>query len=243
MTAAGAQEVLAGRNCLVTAATGGIGSEVARALARRGCNVFLTSRTEDRLVALGRELRAMSVGVAHLAADLARPDAPARVAATARDALGPVDVLVNVAGSFLVKPVVETTDEELDAMLALNVRAPFALARAVVPDMLAAGWGRIVNIGSSSAYAGFADTAAYCASKHALLGLSRALHAELRDGGIRTFSVSPGSVRTGMGRQVPGQCFDTFIEPRDVAEYVAFVIGFDGAMVSEEVRLNRMVTR
>ena len=117
------------------------------------------------------------------------------------------------------------------------------LSQALVPGMAARGWGRVVNIGSSSAYAGFAGSALYCASKHALLGLSRALHAEYREHGVRVYCISPGSVRTAMGREVPGQDFESFIEPAEVAEYVAFALSFDGALVSEEIRLNRMVMR
>ena len=100
--------------------------------------------------------------------------------------------------------------------------------------------GRIVNIGSSSAYAGFKETSIYCGSKHALLGLSRAVYEELKEHNIRTFCISPGSVKTDMGKKVKNQNFDTFIDPKEIAEYVSFVMSFDGSMISEEIRLNRV---
>ena len=101
--------------------------------------------------------------------------------------------------------------------------------------------GRIVNIASSSAYAGFANTAAYCASKHGLLGFSRALDDELRGRGVRVIAVSPGSIKTPMGRKVRGQTYETFMDPREVADVIGDVASLDGSIVISEVRLGRAV--
>jgi NAD(P)-dependent dehydrogenase (short-subunit alcohol dehydrogenase family) len=120
------------------------------------------------------------------------------------------------------------------------VRAPFLLSQVFGRAMARSGWGRIIHIGSSSAYGGFPNTILYCSSKHALLGLSRALHSELKGRGVRSYCISPGSVQTDMGRLVPGQNFETFISPEDVAEYAGFLASFNGNVVSEEIRLNRM---
>jgi NAD(P)-dependent dehydrogenase (short-subunit alcohol dehydrogenase family) len=209
--------------------------------------MYLTSRTPDALRALAAELDRGAAGgesgtpkVEWGAADLRTPDAARDVVARARAALGGIDILVNNAGVFMARPFSECSLDDYDAVFDVNVRAPFLLAREVVPEMAERGWGRIVNIGSSSSYAGFAGSGIYCASKHALLGLSRALHDEYKERGVRTFCISPGSIKTAMGEKVPRQTYDTFIEPSEIAEYVAFVIGFDSTMVSEEVRLNRM---
>jgi NAD(P)-dependent dehydrogenase (short-subunit alcohol dehydrogenase family) len=104
-------------------------------------------------------------------------------------------------------------------------------------------WGRIINIGSSSAYGGYKNTSLYCASKHALLGFSRALHDELKEHNIRVFCVSPSGTKTAMGKSIKGQNYDTFIDPKDVAEYIAYISSFDNAMISEEIRLNRMILK
>ena len=101
-------------------------------------------------------------------------------------------------------------------------------------------WGRIVNIGSSSAYSGFKNSIAYCSSKHALLGFSRAMFAELKESNIRVYSISPGSTQTKMGKLSKDQKFETFLKPEEIAEYVEFVISFDKQLVSEEIRLNRI---
>ena len=106
--------------------------------------------------------------------------------------------------------------------------------------MVESKWGRIVNIGSSSAYAGFKDTSIYCASKHALLGFSSSIYNELKERKVRTFCVSPCPVKTEMGKLVENQDFDTFIEAKELAKFVVFLISFDDNMISEEVRLNRV---
>ena len=106
--------------------------------------------------------------------------------------------------------------------------------------MVSKKWGRIVNIGSSSSYNGFKNTSIYCSSKHALLGLSRSLHDELKEHNIRTFCVSPGSIKTSMGKRVIGQNYDTFMDPKEIAEFIVYIISFDKEMVSEEIKLNRI---
>ena len=100
-------------------------------------------------------------------------------------------------------------------------------------------WGRIINIGSSSSYQGFSEGTIYCASKHALLGLSRSLFAELKEAKIRTFCISPGSIKTDMGKQDKKQNYKTFLDPKEVAEYIVYSINFDKELVTEEIRLNR----
>ena len=101
-------------------------------------------------------------------------------------------------------------------------------------------WGRVINIGSSSSYNGFKGTAAYCASKHALLGLSRSLYSEWKEFGIRVLVVSPGSLKTEMGRKVEGQDFETFIETEELASFILQLMTHDDDMIVEEVRVNRV---
>ena len=157
--------------------------------------------------------------------------------------MGQVNVLVNSAGIFPVSSLGESSPEDFDRCFDVNVRAPFVLMQRLGTAMAERGWGRIVNIGSSSAYAGFKDTAIYCASKHALLGLSRALFQELKGSGVRVYCLSPGSIQTEMGKLVRGQVFETFMRPEEVARYLAFMISFDAEMISEEVRLNRVIVQ
>jgi NAD(P)-dependent dehydrogenase (short-subunit alcohol dehydrogenase family) len=231
---------LQNRTALLTGATGGLGDAIATALAARGCKLLLTARGEE---GLGRMRERLGGKAKVFAANLANPADIEELLGYAAETVGPIDILINNAGVFPVGPIEESSPEEFDRCFAINVRAPFLLCRACVPGMASRGWGRVVNIGSSSAFAGFKNTSVYCASKHALLGLSRSLHDEFRSRNVKVISVNPGSIQTEMGRQVPNQDFSTFLDPADVAEYVAFMISFDTNIISEEVRLNRLIIR
>jgi 3-oxoacyl-[acyl-carrier protein] reductase len=234
---------LAGKNCLITAATGGLGEQIARSLARQGCNLFLTSRTAAKLQQLSASLVDMRVGDAlfdYAVADLSVHEQVGALIESAKARMGQIDILINCAGIFVPKSLDDLRLEDFELSFHINVRAPFLLTKAFAPDMVRNGWGRIVNIASSSAYAGFRDTSVYCASKHALLGFSRSIYQELKQHNVRTFCVSPGSIKSEMGRQVRNQNFETFIDPQEIAEYITFMIAFDSAMISEEVRLNRL---
>lgn len=235
--------VLRNRVALVTGATGGLGRAIAMELGRQGCSVFITGRDRSKLESVGAELQSLGVTVYSETADLSRAEEVDTLCRTVTRCVGTVDVLVNSAGLFPVAALTDCSLQAFDDCFAVNVRAPFLLAQRLEPAMAEKGWGRIVNIGSSSAYAGFADTAVYCASKHALLGLSRSLREELKGHGVRVFCLSPGSIQTEMGRKVVGQTFETFIHPDEIARYLAFVISFDGEMISDEVRLNRVTIR
>jgi NAD(P)-dependent dehydrogenase (short-subunit alcohol dehydrogenase family) len=237
------RDVLRGKRCLITGATGGLGKEIAREFAASGAHLFLTSRDASRLVALSRTPEIIAATARIAPADLAsREGVDGLVTAVMRELDG-LDILVNCAGVFPIGGISEIDADELDRCLFVNVRAPILLARAFSPGMVARRWGRIVNIGSSSSYAGFRQTVTYCATKHALLGFSRALHDELKEHGVRSICVSPGSIRTEMGKKLVAQDDSTFLDPRSVAAFVVDVSSVDDSMSVEEVRLNRMEVR
>jgi len=231
--------ILKDKVCAITGAGGGIGRALALGFAAKGARLILSSRDAIALESTCAAVRESGhADVRAIVSDLSRDaDALSLAGHVGRSS---VDILVNNAGVFPTGPFLETGLADLDACLTVNLRAPFALSRAAAPHMVARKWGRIVNIGSSSAYMGVARSSLYCASKHALLGLSRALHAELRDQGVRVFCISPGSVKTRMGKDVQGQDFETFIEPEEVARAVLFAVEEHGNLVCDEIRLNRM---
>lgn len=239
------QSILYKKRVCITGASGGLGQAFADAFAKEGCKLVLVGRNESALSELEDELVDRYDSEIDLCvADLTTDSGIDSVLKTLME-VGGADVLINNAGVFPVTAVQNVTREEFDNCFALNVRAPFLLAQGVIKQSVGHGhgWGRIVNIGSSSAYAGFSETSVYCASKHALLGMSRSLFAELRGTGIRTYSVNPGSIKTEMGKQVPNQDFETFLEPADIAEFVVDMLAKDSNMISEEVRLNRVIVR
>lgn len=180
---------------LLTGGNRGIGLAVAQSLRDLGYQCLLVARDAARL----REAAAgLGPGSDTLAADLAAPGAAARVV----EWLGnrPIDALVNNAGVAPSDRFESTSDATLREVLTLHVEVPFALTRAVLPGMKARGTGTIVQLASTAGLRGFPFTAAYAAAKHGLLGMTRALIAELGDSPLRVFAVCPGFVDTDLTR-------------------------------------------
>lgn len=183
---------LEGRVAIVTGAARGIGRAVARAYAREGAMVVAVDRIAAELQEVVAELQASGAAVRAVALDLTEPAAAARVLAEALDVGGRVDVLANVAGVIREVPLEETSDELWAFTLDVNLTAPFRLCRAVAPVMKSAGRGSILNVSSRAGTVGVAHEVAYCASKFALEGMSRALAQELGPHGVAVSTITPG---------------------------------------------------
>jgi NAD(P)-dependent dehydrogenase (short-subunit alcohol dehydrogenase family) len=190
---------LAGRVGLVTGASSGLGRATAVALAEAGADVALLARGQDDLEQAAAEVVGVGRRGLVLVADLADAQALAGAVARVVEAFGRIDVLVNAAGTDVPGPVAELALESWDRVVAVNLRAPFVLAKAVVPHMRAAGGGTIVNVSSVAGKRGWAGAAAYCASKFGLTGLTQALAAEGRADGIRACVLYPGAMATSWG--------------------------------------------
>jgi len=189
---------LSDQTALVTGAARGIGRAIALALASEGCRLTLVGRQLDTLERTATACReAGAEDVRCVALDLTDRDA---LATFCRDEVPAFDVLVNNAGCAPSAPIEKHTDAQWDASMELNAYAPFALCRAALPAMAGRGRGRIVNIASSAALQGYAFVAGYTASKHALLGLTRALDEELarrhKHADVTVNAVCPGFVDT-----------------------------------------------
>jgi NAD(P)-dependent dehydrogenase (short-subunit alcohol dehydrogenase family) len=178
------------KTAAVTGASRGIGRAVAVKLAKAGFEVTAVARDAAALSALAKE----APHVTTLEADLSDATAVARVA----EAVKNVDVLVNNAGIAMSAPIHKTSDADYARVMAINVTAPFMLCRATLPAMAQRGGGRIINIASTAALKGFKYTSVYCASKHALLGLTRALALEWAHKNVTVNAVCPGWTDTDM---------------------------------------------
>jgi len=238
-------QILKGKNCLITGATGGLGKEIAKEFAKNSCNLFLTGRNDEELNSLKNELQNDQIKIDFEAADLSDVDDIQKLIDKTKNAFPNIDILVNCAGIFPVKLLSDSTVDDFEKCFSVNVRAAFVLCKEFSQGMISKKWGRIVNIASSGAYNGRSKTTIYRASKHALLGLSRSLHSELKEHNVRTFCVSPGPIKTSMGHDIiknenPDEKFDSFMNPNEIAEFIVYLISFDNEMVSEEIRLSRI---
>jgi NAD(P)-dependent dehydrogenase (short-subunit alcohol dehydrogenase family) len=231
----------AGRVCLVTGASRGIGAAVASALSGEGHRVALLGRDLAALEQVSARLAGPSLSVP---ADVTDADAVEAAFSQVEREWGAVEVLVCSAGAGVAAPLVETSDSDWARMLELNLTAPFRLMRRALPAMSERGWGRVVVIASVVAKRGEAQVAAYTASKHGVLGLVRAAAAEYARSGVTVNAVCPGYVDTPMtdatvealaarsGRGVEDaraalarrQPIGRLIDPDEVAEAVRFCV-------------------
>lgn len=188
---------LQNRHALVTGGGQGIGAAIARLLVAQGANVTVLGRKLETVQALAAEqperLHAVSADVS----DLEQVHA---AFANARHRFGPISILVNNAGQASSAPFLKTDAALWNQMLAVNLTGTLLCTQAAVPDMLSAGWGRVVNIASTAGLAGYAYVAAYCAAKHGVVGLTRALALEFAKKGLTVNAVCPGYTETDIVR-------------------------------------------
>ncbi|HUY33086.1 MAG TPA: SDR family NAD(P)-dependent oxidoreductase [Pirellulales bacterium] len=193
--------LLQDRVALVTGAGRGIGRAIALAFAREGAKVVVTARTAKELDEVVEEIKSAGGTAIAISADLADRNVPAQVVAQVKQALGPIEILVNNAGigsSADPRPVVDFDDAFWDLSLAVNLTAPYLLCKAVLPDMLARRFGRIITVASIAGKIGTLHGAAYSAGKHGVLGLTRTLALEVAAEGITVNAICPGPVHTMM---------------------------------------------
>lgn len=234
---------------LITGASRGIGEAIARELASAGAQLFCTARSRGALERLAREIRESADSVSIFPLDLSEDGACEALAREVTRQFDRLDLLVNNAGIARATPFMETSAEELRSHLRLNVEVPFLLTRALLPLLEAAarqgaesehGEAIVVNMASVVAHKGYEKQSAYGASKHGLLGFTRAVAKELQPSGIRVHAISPGATATDMIEGVrPDLDPSVLIQPAAIARTVRFLYEMGEGAAIDEIRLRR----
>ncbi len=235
------------QHAVVTGGASGIGAAIAEHLAQVGMRVTLMGRDQEKLLATANGFNAVTQQV-----DISKPDDVRRGFAAAVQVNGPVTILVNNAGVVETSTFAKMSDELWNAMLAVNLTGTYLCTKSVVDSMSAAGFGRIINIASTASLKGYAYVSAYCAAKHGVLGLTRALALELARKGVTVNAVCPGYTdtemvsrsldtiveRTGMDREqalaelVRGNPQGRLIKPQEIAETVLWLCNPNSASIT-----------
>lgn len=232
---------LHGRVALITGASGGIGSAVAKRLAEDGIHLALCGRSAEKLNAVREMAEALGVEALTLPCDLTRDGAAEDCVRAVLDRFGRLDILINNAGMALSCALEETTPRQFDRIMALNVRAPYFLCQAALPALRQSDRASILNIASVVGHKGYPLQSAYAASKHALIGMSKSLANEVYGDGIRVHIIAPGAVYTDMVKIArPDLTEEGMILPEDIADVAAFFLEHRSNAVIDEIQIHRV---
>jgi len=215
----------ADRVTLVTGASGNLGAAAAHGFRAAGSHLILVGSSEERLATMVAGLGAGPGGVLTVPADLTDAESVAGLVAQAVARFGRIDILVNAVGGYRAgTPVHETPEEAWDFMLDLNARTTFLTSRAVIPQMLEQGSGKIVNVAARAAMRGTANAAAYVASKAVVVRLTESMAAELMGHGINVNCILPGTIDTPQNRDaMPNVDHSRWVTPEDIGAVILFL--------------------
>ncbi|MBB5685961.1 SDR family NAD(P)-dependent oxidoreductase [Sphingobium boeckii] len=231
---------LKGKIAVVTGAARGLGRAISLRLAQGGAAISVWDLNGAGAEETARMIREAGGSAIAVQANSAKADEIARGVAQTHAELGPVSILVNNAALSPFVPFQDITEEIWDDLMAINLKGPFLCCKAIIPDMLAAGWGRIINISSSSAQTGAPAMAHYVASKGGVIGFTKALAMEYANSGITVNNVPPGFVNTEGLREAPVN-IDAFApttpmkrpgRPENIAAAVAYLASDDADYVT-----------
>jgi NADP-dependent 3-hydroxy acid dehydrogenase YdfG len=214
---------LDGKVALITGASRGIGLAISRNLGEMGAKLGLCARDPKRLQGVADEFQCAGTTVLALPADVTRAGDVASLVREVERSLGPIEILVNNAGTMYAGPTHEASETAWDAVLDTNLKAVFLLSKAVAPGMISRRSGHIINIASLAGKNAFAGGGIYCASKWGLLGLTQCMAEDLRSYGIRVSAICPGSVATDFSPHA-GKDPRKMLQAEDIAHAVQMIV-------------------
>jgi len=236
-----ATNMLNGKVAIVTGASRGIGRAIAVTLGRKGVKIVAAARTEQDMLAVCEEIESCGAESMAVRTDVTSEDDVKRLVRTTIDRFGRLDIVINNAGIGVFGPLQTTTTEDWDRIMAVNVRGPFMLCREAIPYLRQCrdiSW--IINICSVVSVKGYVNQSAYTASKHALIGMTKALASELKQYGIRVHAVCPGGVDTALVAQArPDLDRSVLMQPEEIADIVLFLLTRRGNAVVDQVNVRR----
>ncbi|MGH9973892.1 MAG: SDR family NAD(P)-dependent oxidoreductase [Nitrososphaeraceae archaeon] len=214
---------------LVTGGGRGIGKETAILLSKKGLNVIICSRTQKEIDSAVKEIKSLGNGqIIGRKCDVSVYSEVNTLVKEALEIYGRIDVLINNAGITYVKKLIDTTEEQWDQTLDINLKGAFLFCKAIVPHMIENNCGVIINVSSGAGKVGFEDISAYCASKFGMIGLTESLAREVANYNIRVMTICPGEVATKMQEDVDARYYELnkhkMLHPRTVAEKIEDMI-------------------
>jgi 3-oxoacyl-[acyl-carrier protein] reductase len=231
---------LRGQTALVTGAGRGIGRAVAKALASKGSRVFMAARTASQLESTADEIRRSGAAAVPVPTDLADEQDIRSLFARIRKEAGRLDILINNAGVGIYGPLVDFTSADFDTVMQVNAKAAFLCCQQALRLMIPRKSGYIINISSVVGFKGYPNQAAYTASKHAILGLTKSLAAEVQEHGIRVSAILPGGVNTQLiAKARPDLDPKILLQPEDIAQAVLYLLSLSEHAAVDQIYIRR----
>ncbi len=225
---------------IITGANKGIGKAIALKMAGHKVNLVLVARDKKLLDDLQKEMETTGIKCLSIDIDLTLKVSVSKIVSLTLEKFGAIDVLINNAGLAVSTPILDTTEEQWENIMALNAKVPFFLSKEAIPYLAASKRGTIINISSVVGHKGYVNQAAYSSSKHALTGFTKVLSQEVKPMGIRVHLISPGGVATEMVTAMrPDIDAASLIQPDEIAQIVEFLVFSEGRSVIDEINIRR----